>query len=135
MWCHGSAHSERILLEQLQLRAAAATDPAVRAVMCSVASLFALWTMERDLKWFVLVDVLNTRDVHSLQVRWGTAGMLTIECVSIAISPAIPHLLVGCKVGWLLLIRARVFRCAHTLLTGRDLAAVRGAEGPCVVTG
>jgi hypothetical protein len=68
--CNCRAYSERVLLEQLQARARGAADPAVQSVLVRVASLFAVWTMERDLAWFLMVEVLQAHHANTIHVRF-----------------------------------------------------------------
>jgi hypothetical protein len=64
-----SAYTERLIMEQLLLRVDAAPDAATRVVLQSLASLFALGCMERDLKWFIIAGLLRESDVQIVQVR------------------------------------------------------------------
>jgi hypothetical protein len=56
------------MLEQLCQRVAAATDPFVKAVTSRLTSLYALWTMEQNLRWFISTRCLNSTDVDVIQV-------------------------------------------------------------------
>jgi hypothetical protein len=57
------------MLQQLAQRCNDAIDVHVKGVMTRVTSLFALWTMEQNLRWFVSTRCLNSTDVDMIQVR------------------------------------------------------------------
>ena len=57
-----------MLLEQLLARARACEDPSVRSVLLNMAALFGLWTMERELSWFLQVEVLEGHHANTIHV-------------------------------------------------------------------
>ena len=56
------------MLEQLAHRVDSTRDSAVRALLARVTSLYALWTMEQNLKWFIATELLIADDVTMIEV-------------------------------------------------------------------
>lgn len=56
------------MLEQLVARLADVDNASAKGVMTRLASLFALWTMEQNLRWFISTRLLNATDVDVIEV-------------------------------------------------------------------
>jgi hypothetical protein len=62
------AHAECLLLEQLTERADEIQDYALKMLYSRLTSLYALWTMEQGLRWFIATDLLIAADLKVIEV-------------------------------------------------------------------
>lgn len=70
------ASAELLLLEQLIERTHSIQESSMRLLFARITSLFALWTMEQNLRWFIATDLLIAADLKAIEVR------LVLSCVS-----------------------------------------------------